>query len=79
MILFEYLRENEKVCETVFVGSYGAQVESFKQNKGQKSRATAALKHFSNMASKVRKDIRKESSKLALENQLLKPDFLVIH
>ena len=49
------------------------------KKKSQKSRATAALKHFSNMASKVRKDIRKESSKLALENQLLKPDFLVIH
>ena len=29
----EYLRENEKVRETVFVCSYGAQVESLKQKK----------------------------------------------
>ena len=29
----EYLRENEKVRETVFACSYGAQVESFKQIK----------------------------------------------
>ena len=26
-------RENEKVCETVFACSYGAQIESFKQEK----------------------------------------------
>ena len=36
----EYLRENEKVRETVFACSYGAQVESFKQKKGRKSRDT---------------------------------------
>ena len=29
----EYLRENEKVRETVFVYSYRAQVESLKQKK----------------------------------------------
>ena len=29
----EYLRENEKVRETVFACSYGAQVEYFKQKK----------------------------------------------
>ena len=29
----KYLRENEKVRETFFVCSYGAQVESFKQKK----------------------------------------------
>ena len=40
----EYLRENEKVRETVFACSYGAQVESFKQKKnGQKSRDTVPL------------------------------------
>ena len=32
-IAIEYLRENEKVCETVFACSYGAQIESFKQEK----------------------------------------------
>ena len=36
----EYLRENEKVRETVFACSYGAQVEYFKQKNGQKSRET---------------------------------------
>ena len=44
----EYLRENEKVCETVFACSYGAQVESFKQKKGQQSRDTVPLKNCSN-------------------------------
>ena len=29
----EYLRENDKFCETVFVCSYGAQVEFFKAKK----------------------------------------------
>ena len=29
----EYLRENEKVCKTVFDCSYGAQVESFKEKE----------------------------------------------
>ena len=40
----EYLRENEKVRETVFACSYGAQVESFKQKNGQKSRDTVLLR-----------------------------------
>ena len=31
--MIEYLRENEKVCKTVFACSYRAQVESFKQKK----------------------------------------------
>ena len=39
----EYLRENENVRETVFACSYRAQVESFKQKKGQKSRDTVPL------------------------------------
>ena len=39
----EYLRENKKVRETVFACSYGAQVESFKQKNGQKSRDTVPL------------------------------------
>ena len=39
----EYLRENKKVRETVVACSYGAQVESFKQKDGQKSRDTVPL------------------------------------
>ena len=35
---------NEKVCETVFAYSYGAQVESFKQKSDQKSRYTVPLR-----------------------------------
>ena len=41
----EYLRENEKVRETIFAYSYGAQVESFKQKSGQKC-DTVPLSHF---------------------------------
>ena len=37
-VYHEYLCENEKVCGTVLACSYGAQVESFKQKKGKKSR-----------------------------------------
>ena len=33
--IIKYLRENEKVRETIFACSYGAQVESFKQKIGQ--------------------------------------------
>ena len=40
----EYLRENKKVRETVVACSYGAQVESFKQKDGQKSRDTVPLR-----------------------------------
>ena len=40
----KYLRENEKVRETVFACSYGAQVESFKQIKFIKSRDTVIIK-----------------------------------
>ena len=32
-LVIEYLCENEKVRETVFVCSYGAQIESFKQKR----------------------------------------------
>ena len=40
-IFREYLRENEKVSETVFASSYGAQVESLKKEKNsQKPRDT---------------------------------------
>ena len=39
----EYLRENEKVRETVFACSYGAQVESFKQKKMVKNLVTLSL------------------------------------
>ena len=39
----EYFRENEKVCETVFVCSYGAQVESFKAKKMVKILVTLSL------------------------------------
>ena len=39
-----YLRENEKVRDTVVACSYGAQVESFKQKNGRKSRNTVPLK-----------------------------------
>ena len=40
-IFREYLRENEKVSETVFACSYGAQVESLKKEKNsQKPRDT---------------------------------------
>ena len=42
----EYLRANEKVPETVFAHSYRAQVETFKQKNGQKSRDTVPLKRF---------------------------------
>ena len=35
-IVIEYLRENEKVCETVFACSYGTQVESVKEKKCSK-------------------------------------------
>ena len=38
------LRENEKVRETIFVYSHGAQVESFMQKNYQKSRDTVSLK-----------------------------------
>ena len=38
----EYLHER-KVCETVFASSYGAQVKSFKQKNGRKSRDTVPL------------------------------------
>ena len=31
--VIEYLRKNERFCETVFACSYGAQVESFKPKK----------------------------------------------
>ena len=37
------VRENGKVRETVFACSYVAQVESFKQKYGQKSRDTVPL------------------------------------
>ena len=41
----EYLREKERVRETVFACSYGAQVESYKQKNRRKSRDTVpALK-----------------------------------
>ena len=40
----EYLQENEKVCKTVFVCSYGAQVEPFKQIKMTKNLVTATLR-----------------------------------
>ena len=36
----EYLRENEKVRETVFACSYGAQVESVKQTEMVKNLVT---------------------------------------
>ena len=39
-----YLRENKKVRDTVVACSYGAQVESFKQKNGRKSRNTVPLK-----------------------------------
>ena len=43
----EYLCENEKCCETNFFAcSYGAQVKSFKQKNGQKSRDTVPLSMF---------------------------------
>ena len=38
------LQKNKKVCETVFAYSYGAQVESFKENKVVKTRDTVPLK-----------------------------------
>ena len=38
--------ENEKVRKTVFVCSYGAQVESFKQKNCRKSRDTVPLRLF---------------------------------
>ena len=40
----KYLCKNEKVCETIFACSHGAQVESFKQkNNGRKSRDIVPL------------------------------------
>ena len=40
----KYLLENEKVCETIFACSYGAQVESVMQNNsGRKSRDTVPI------------------------------------
>ena len=44
--IFEYLCENEKFRETVYVCSYWAQVDSFKQQSGQKSRDTVSLRIF---------------------------------
>ena len=44
LVFREYLREIEKVCETIFAYLYGAQVESFKQKKnGQTYRDTVPL------------------------------------
>ena len=42
-IVIKYLCENQKVCETVFACSYSAQVKSFKQKNGRKSRDTVSL------------------------------------
>ena len=42
----EYLRENQKVRETDFACTYEAQVESFKQKNGRKSRDTLPLKQI---------------------------------
>ena len=40
----EFLRENEKVSETVLACSYEAQVESFKQKDGRKFRDTVPIR-----------------------------------
>ena len=42
-IVIKYLCENQKVCKTVFVCSYGAQVESFKKKKMIKNLVTLSL------------------------------------
>ena len=44
---YEYLGENEKVSETVFYSSYGAQVELFLfTQKGRKARDAVPLSKF---------------------------------
>ena len=40
----KYLSENETFPETVFACSFSAQIESFKQKNGQKSRDTVLLR-----------------------------------
>ena len=53
-----YLRKNEKVRETVFACSYGAQVQSFKQNNGRKSRDIVPLTWVEKLIENKKKHVK---------------------
>ena len=54
----DYLHKNEKVRETVFACPYGAQVQSFKQNNGRKSRDIVPLTWVENLIENKKKHVK---------------------